>query len=508
MTHKQLFQYQTVGELAAVATFAPADEADQGPVTGNVPLTPIQRWWFAQDLAVAHHYNQTMLLAGPPDFDERLAEQAVAHLLVHHDALRLRFTPTPDGWQQHIPATDEASASYFAVVDLADLPADEHSAAITAHASERQDGLDIEHGPLVQVVVFRLGANRNYRVLFIIHHLAVDAISWRVLLDDFALVYQQLQRNAAPQLPAKTSSFKQWAEGLVAYAQSDPLAKEAPFWLAQEQSLPALPVDHTAPATANTEGAAQSVAVMLDETETRDLLQEVPKPYHTQINDALLAALAFAFREWTGRSQLRIDVEGHGRESILDRVDLSRTVGWFTAIYPIILDITGVNDAGSALPAIKEQLRQIPQHGVGYGLLRHLNSQSTLNTQATPSPAPEVTFNYLGQFAADTSATGLFVSARESVGPEISPANRRAHLLEILGSVTNGQLHFIFVYCPSFHDPATISTLAQHFTTALRAIIAHCKSPEAGGVTPSDFPMINAHALGKYAALLDEEDNA
>jgi len=395
------------------------------------------------------------------------------------------------------------------VVDLSALPANELSAAITAKASELQRSLDIEHGPLMQVIAFRCGTHLPYRVLFLVHHLAVDAISWRVLLDDFAVAYQQLQRNETMRLPAKTSSFKHWAEGLETYAQSAALAKEAPFWLAQaRQQLPPLPVDHQTPPEANTEGAARSVIVTLDTAETRELLQDVPKAYHTQINDALLAAVATAFREWTGSPQLRIDLEGHGREPILDRVDLSRTVGWLTAIYPVVLDTTAFADAGSALPAIKEQLRQIPQHGIGYGLARYLNPRLALNAHLVQQPSPEVTFNYLGQFVADDTSTNLFTPAREAAGPEISPENRRAHLLEVLGSVTDGQLRFIWVYCPAIHDQATIERLAQRFVDALRAIIAHCKSPDAGGATPSDFPLaqLNARTLSKFAAQLDEED--
>ena len=509
VTHKQLFQYQTIAELAAVATLAPADDVDQGPVTGPVPLTPIQQWWFEQDLAAPQHYNQAMLLEGPADFDTRMAEEVVAHLLVHHDALRLRFTHTTAGWEQRILGPDEQSAPYFAVVNLTALPANELSAAITAKASELQRSLDIEHGPLMQVIAFRCGTHLPYRVLFLVHHLAVDAISWRVLLDDFAVAYQQLQRNETMRLPAKTSSFKHWAEGLETYAQSAALAKEAPFWLAQaRQQLPPLPVDHQTPPEANTEGAARSVIVTLDTAETRELLQDVPKAYHTQINDALLAAVATAFREWTGSPQLRIDLEGHGREPILDRVDLSRTVGWLTAIYPVVLDTTGFADAGSALPAIKEQLRQIPQHGIGYGLARYLNPRLALNAHLVQQPSPEVTFNYLGQFVADDTSTNLFTPAREAAGPEISPENRRAHLLEVLGSVTDGQLRFIWVYCPAMHDQATIERLAQRFVDALRAIIAHCTSPDAGGATPSDFPLaqLNARTLSKFAAQLDEED--
>lgn len=510
LTPKQLFQFQTIAELAAVATFAPAVVAEQGAVSGPVPLTPIQHWFFAQQLTNPQHYNQAMLLEGPADLDGAMVNQVITQLVLHHDALRLRFSRVVDGWRQQILAPDATLPKYVQVVDISALPADEQRVAIEARTADLQGSLHVGYGPLLRVVVFHLGAHVPSRLLFIIHHLAVDAISWRVLLDDFAAAYRQLGQHIPMQLPAKTTSFKQWSEGLQAYAQSSALAKEAAFWQTQmPQASAPLPVDHQASPAVNTEDAARSVVVTLSAAETRDLLQEVPKAYHTQINDALLTAVAAAFSEWTGSPRLLIDLEGHGREPIIENIDLSRTVGWFTAIYPVVLDITGKTTPGTMLPAIKEQLRQIPQRGVSYGIARFLNLTSEIGAQLAHQPPAEVAFNYLGQFTADTAATDLFIPAREAVGPEISPRNRREHLFEVLGSVTNGQLRFMWVYCPHFHNQATVEGLAQRFSAALRAIIAHCLAPEAGGSTPSDFPLaqLNTRSLNKLAALLNEGDD-
>lgn len=509
ITPKQIFQYQTIAELAAVADMASFTPIDSGPVVGTVALTPIQCWFFEQDLPALYHYNQARLLEGSPNLDAALLEEALTHMLRQHDALRLRFSRTEADWKQRNAGPDEKTARLFEQVDLSALPAEQQRQAVETTAAWFQTSLNLEHGPLLQAAFFHLGTDTPSRLLLIIHHLAVDGVSWRILLEDLETAYRQLARGEAVQLPAKTTSFQRWAEQLSAYAQSETLLRETSYWLDEaRQHISPVPRDEDASPEANSEASARTITVSLNAAETQALLQEVPKAYHTQINDALLTALVEAFKDWTGAPTLLLDLEGHGREPIAEQIDLSRTVGWFTSVFPVLLDVEGKDDPGEALPAIKEQLRQIPQHGIGYGLLRYLRADRELSAELERLPQAEISFNYLGQFDQSDSETSLFRQARESSGPVSSLSGKRRHLLEVIGSVAGGQLHLTWIYSERVHQRATIERLAGRYLEALRELIAHCLSPVAGGHTPSDFPLakLNAHTFSKLSSILDEEE--
>lgn len=219
--------------------------------------------------------------------------------------------------------------------------------------------------------------------------------------------------------------------------------------------------------------------------QTRALLQAVPQAYHTQINDVLLTGLLQAFAGWAGVRALWIDLEGHGREALFEELDLTRTVGWFTAIYPVRLALAGA-ELGEALKAVKEQLRAVPQRGVGYGVLRYLHAEGAV---LAGLPAPQVSFNYLGQFDQVLSGDSPFTAAPEGRGALRSPLGRRRHLLDVTANVTGGRLRVLITYSAARHRRESIERLAHHYLQALEQLIAHCLSPEAGGYTPSDFAL-------------------
>ena len=314
--------------------------------------------------------------------------------------------------------------------------------------------------------------------------MVVDGVSWRILLEDLQTAYLQLSQGQEIQLAAKTTSFKQWAESLRKYAQSPLVQSELDYWLSQQyEQISPLPVDLNGE---NTEASAASVSVALTPQETQALLQEVPCAYQTQINDVLLTALVQAFYQWTGKNTLLVDLEGHGREDIIDRVDLSRTVGWFTTIFPVVLDLGQAVELGEALKTIKEQLRSIPNRGINYGILRYLSNDERLESL----PQAEVKFNYLGQFDQVLSESSIFRPAQESVGSMHSQQGNRNCLLEVNGLIVGGQLRLDWTYNKALHQQATVEKLAQGFIEALRSLIVYCQSPNVGGFTPSDFPQM------------------
>ncbi|TGV06387.1 hypothetical protein EN829_053460, partial [Mesorhizobium sp. M00.F.Ca.ET.186.01.1.1] len=331
LTPKQLFENQTIAELLRVVADSSQLphtkwENEQGIVTGNVPLTPIQKWFFAADQPSLHHWNQSLLLTVQQPVDVSVLERAIASLLSHHDALRMSFSFVDGAWTQQMNGLGDHTP--FRCVDLSDLSAQEQeqAARLEEIASEVQASLNIAEGNVVQAVYFNLGEQKAGRLLLVIHHLVVDGVSWRILLEDLQHAYEQLANHADVSFPAKTTSFKMWAEKLAAYADSDALEQEKAYWLQQSSGGSPLPVDHPYEPNENTEAAAKQVTLSLRADETRALLHETLTAYRLQINDVLLAALAKAMQRWTGQKTLHVHLEGHGREEIIEGADLSRTV--------------------------------------------------------------------------------------------------------------------------------------------------------------------------------------
>ncbi|QLE48446.1 amino acid adenylation domain-containing protein [Nostoc sp. C057] len=487
LTPKQLFQHQTIAELAPVAGIISSVQSEQGLVTGIVPLTPILHWFFEQNLPEPHHFNQSFLLEVPANLQPELLEQALQKLLSHHDALRLRFVQQEGQWQQY---NSDASDVSLGITDLSYLPPAEWLKAIEAKADETQSTLNLADGPLMRVVLFHLG-NSPGRLLIVIHHLAVDGISWRILLEDLSEAYKQLEVGKTIQLPTKTTSFKDWAIRLQDYARSQELHSQLNYWLdSMRFPIAHLPLDYAAVAQDNTVASSRIVSVYLSVEQTRALLHDVPGAYNTQINDVLLTALVQTFTRWTSSYSLLIDLEGHGREDLFEDVDLSRTVGWFTSIFPVLLKLEDRNDPGEVLKSVKEQLRRIPNRGIGYGIWRYLSPDESDRNQLQVFPKAEVSFNYLGQFDQTQLATLGWKYAQESSGSIHSPKGQRRHLLTVNGLVVEGRLKLEWQYSEHFHSWATVENLANEYIETLETIIAHCLTPEAGGYTPSDFPEV------------------
>jgi amino acid adenylation domain-containing protein/non-ribosomal peptide synthase protein (TIGR01720 family) len=501
LTPRDLFQHPTIAALAAVVSTNSSNkvEAEQGAVSGAVALTPIQHWFFEQEMEHRHHFNQAVLLEVPAGVEAALLQRVVEKVVEHHDALRLRYKQVDGVWQQWNAEVE--SAEVFTVVDLSQVAESEQSSAITAAATQSQASLNLEDGPLIKVTLMDLGGQHSKRLLIVIHHLAVDGVSWRILIEDFERGYEQAARGQAISLGAKTSSFRQWAERLVEYAHSETLRAQESYWLAAgREDVVRLPMDQSG--GVNSIESERQVNVSLSEEETRALLTEVPGVYHTQINDVLLTAVSEAISRWSGERRVLIGLEGHGREEVIKEVDVTRTVGWFTALYPAIIEVERGAGIGEQLKSVKEQLRKIPERGVGYGLLKYVTGEEGVRERVRGMGEAEVAFNYLGQFEyfgrleADEREGGRWTVASESSGSTESGAEQRRHLLEINGGVTGGRLVMTWSYSENVHRRTTIKAVAERFIGAMRELIAHCQRPEAGGYTPSDFSLTE----------LDQED--
>ncbi|MFC8723536.1 condensation domain-containing protein, partial [Kitasatospora sp. NPDC057198] len=363
ITPGMMFRYQTVAELAAHAGNTTNIHAAQGPVNGTAPLTPIQNWFFERDLTEAHHFNQSVHLE-LETVDPDLLDQALTALLKHHDILRSNYTHTNGRWTQTI--TDHTPETILHRHDLSQIPPEEQPAHQEHIAEQTQRSLNLTEGPLIQAALLDLGP-RNHRLLIAIHHLLVDGVSWRILLEDLGNAYHQLTNGEEITLPLKTSSYLDWANHLEQHAQTEKLHTEIPYWTSQTTTNH--PHPHTTPTTLNT------TTLTLTPHDTTALLRDVPRAFGTQINDVLLTALAIAHHRTTGNPDLHVDLEGHGREELFDDIDLLRTVGWFTTIFPV--HITATTNPTETLKNTQKALENIPNKGIGYGILRYLATPRT-----------------------------------------------------------------------------------------------------------------------------------
>ena len=435
ITPQQVFQQLTIASLAQVANTSVRMASDAGPATGNLPLTPIQAAFFQHNQPEPHHFNQAVMLRLPETVDAATLDRVITLLAHHHDALRLRFTASDEGIVQHYAEPKDIPS--LIVHDLAGMLAADRAGALQQEAGKLQTSLNLAKGPLFQAALFRMGDD-GCRLLLVIHHLAIDGVSWRILLADLETAYEQAARGERPRLPARSTSFKDWSLKLREYARCERFEAERRYWTevfpprARQAGTSLAGWSQACPGTY---GNSESHISRLDASLTDTLLRGIHRAYNTRIEDILLAALAYALGEVGKTGLVLVALEGHGREPLFDDVDLSRTLGWFTTRYPVALDTT--HETGHNLDDLivntKESLRQVPNRGIGYGLLAESDLKPAL-------PRPRVLFNYLGQIDQVTAGSALLSGERvESTGAAVSPANQREHLADITCLVSDGQ---------------------------------------------------------------------
>jgi len=477
ITPRQLFEQQTVALLATVAQ--PMQETAPAPLSrpeGDVPLLPIQHWFFEQAIPNRHHWNQALLLQTRQALDPRTLAAALEIVIQQHDALRLRYRQSADGqWHQaYDPAADASTVLWVRQAATTD--------EIETLCGEAQRSLDLEHGPLLRALAIEV-ADGTWRLLLAIHHLVVDGVSWRILLEDLQAAYAHGAAGKAPVLPARTASYKDWALGLVRYAETHP--EESAYWAAH-RAAPDLAIPGVRAQGENLERHAAHASLRLDAGLTRQLLQVAPAAYRSRVDELLLVALGRALCAWTNQEQVHIDLEGHGREDVIDGVDVSRTVGWFTCVYPARFAPTG--PLGAAIGRVKETLRAIPAKGLGHGALRYLGDGPSRMASRGMAPAA-VAFNYLGQFDGSFGADSMWQPASESAGPLHDADTPLGHELTVSGQVYQGELRLAVAYSHQRYDAPDVEAFMARYRQELQAVVAHCTSG-ATGVTPADFPLV------------------
>ena len=482
ITPRQLFENPMIEELAKVAVenAKEAIEIDQGLVEGEAPLTPIQRWFFKQELKSPSHFNQAYLFKLKEEIPKETLTDIFTKLIKHHDTLRLRheYDKKKKCWDQVYSNERVSFLATVGEIDLSKYDENEIEKVIEKNNTIAQASLDIEKGPVIKSLLYKKHTDGSVLLFVVIHHLVIDGISWRILLEDFERLYNQLKKGKELKLLHKTNSYKNWGEKLIEYATSEEIEREWGHWQKVGEGASVFPIDHELKEHM-LEGKISYYSVSLSKQETQNLINRVSDAYKTQINDILLSALVLSCYEWSKQEDLLIHLEGHGREDCIKGVDISRTLGWFTGLFPVHLNISKKDGLGEyehlseVIKNVKEQLRKIPNKGIGYGILRYLSKDKRVKTLEQNDTA-RISFNYLGQMEAGLSKDSIFNYSKKAKGQYIANDNIFGVFIDITGIVDNDCLTLNFDFSLNQYNKKSIETLAEGLKKQLRALISHC----------------------------------
>ena len=505
---RDIITHPTLSEQAQVARPA-RRRIDQKPIVGNTPLTPIQHWMLETFGDLSHHFNMSMALSSVRRFDEVALKRSFELLVRHHDGLRLTI-PTPSESRDTPPEGFIKPVLHdnpFQILDLrGDRAAEQDAEVVATRMADLQGRFDLRTGPLMKCTLVRLPDKDRF--FLTTHHLVVDAVSWRILLEDLASAYRQFSEHGSAALPSKTDSVSHWAqalerkrEALKASDAGSELAAERDYWRRLD-GLPWDPLPGSDRKGVDLFGQSRQMALSLDREKTSQLLNEAGSAYNTRVDELLLTALGRAFHSWGGLDRVPVMLEGHGREPWADlEMDLSRTVGWLTSMFPVVLGDFSGDDPGLQLKATKENLRRVPGGGLGYGPLR-------FSETGGPSPGetfflrPEINFNYLGHLDSGHLDSGHFDSGpahcqdtgdgldwkiEDHPGPSIHPKAARPFPLGIVAWIQNGVLALTIHYGPARFTENQASKLLLCYDREINLLIEHCVACESSELTPTDL---------------------
>ncbi|KAA0021587.1 non-ribosomal peptide synthase/polyketide synthase, partial [Antrihabitans cavernicola] len=515
---RDVFEQKTVAGLAQVAVAA----ADNAPVVleelpgggiGWSPLLPFGRLMVERGGSYSR-YAQTLMLELPIGVEQDAVVQTITAVVDRHDVLRARLVDDSRGLGLDVaePGAFDVAATLTRIEMSGDIGDESVSERASAAYDTALGTLDPEAGVMVAFVWYDFGPTQTGRLLVVAHHLVVDGVSWRILVPDFVTAWTQLAAGTAPDLVAPVTSVRRWSHALAEEAESEARIAELSVWQSILEGPDPTLGDRAFDSAVDVLATVDRLDVSVPAAATAKILTDLPGRYHGGVNDGLLAALALAVAKWRRErgvfeSSTLIQLEGHGREEeLVAGADLSRTVGWFTSVFPVRLDVAGIDiddaltggpAAGAAVKAIKEQLLSVPDKGMGYGLLRFLNGDTASELRA--HDGGQISFNYLGRVSTsdipDTMAglgwlpsNDLEVTAQ---GDADMPANKTVDINAIVTDSEQGpSLSASFAFPTGAIAHADVARLAELWTEALVGLAAHADTSAAGGLTPSDLPLV------------------
>ncbi|NQY62230.1 MAG: amino acid adenylation domain-containing protein [Alteromonadaceae bacterium] len=495
---RDIFKSQTIQKLALCAS-AKQNDFSQQASNGQQLLLPIQDSFLHSDDGELNHFHQSAILTVPEGFTLEFLRAVLPQMYRRHDVLRLRYAKIEGQWQSHYQdVSDHQINDSVSQIDIPEHNGKSYEENLEVIGERIKSGFDIENGPLIKAVYLKSSQAEQCRLMFVIHHLVVDGVSWRILFEDLTSAFNLFKAGKAVKLPSKTSAYQAWGRELQEYSQSEALLSEKSYWMSQLSADVQTMSASLAQIQDNSYAQSSDVHTKLNASLTTHLLGKCHEAYRTQINELLLSGLMLALNRWNGQTELRLTMEGHGREEIIEGINLSQTMGWFTCVYPLLLDISANMDTDSTLTLdeqicdvicnIKESVRKIPKNGIGYGILTYLSQDQDIIEAQQDHPG-DIVFNYLGQFDQQVGEDALFQGSTESTGQDINQQRKRSHVLDINSMVTGGELNITFNYNRHQFDQSQIEQLGEAVQTALEDIIKHCMAPQTGAYTPADFPL-------------------
>ncbi|MDN4082523.1 amino acid adenylation domain-containing protein [Paenibacillus polymyxa] len=448
---------------------------DSAPASGEILPTPISSWFMAQTFHNPHHYNQSIMLLLKNEMDRSALEKAFQKVIEHHDALRMSMEP--DGKLFYNPELTIVSFK-LDCYDMMHISAETRQHEFNNLVHNLQSGFDLSHRLPIRAALFDHG--QETRELFITaHHLVVDGVSWRIILEDLLNAYHAIKEGEEVNFPRKTASVQAFAQELYHYSTTADLRKELEFWHEMEGGSRHFPASITSQPSATVNYAScAGFEGHLSPVQTHKLLHEMSQAYHTEPVDLLLAALALSVKEWTGLDDFTYEVEHHGRS--LDHIDVSRTVGWFTALYPLRIQIPGT-EIGSILAHVKELRRRVPHQGIGYGILKYMLGAIEKHTDIRP-----IRFNYLGQFDHESQSSD-YVYRHTSDRQNVDNANHLTAAIEVNSLIVNDQLVIDMMYSTEIFEEESITEFMHMYVQAIIRIIDFTVRQQNVHFTPSDF---------------------
>ncbi|MCK4258406.1 MAG: amino acid adenylation domain-containing protein [Halanaerobiales bacterium] len=467
---KDIFTYRTIGDLLNNVDYSKQKiKISQDEVIGEIPLTPIQKWFFEQNFEHNHYWNQTFIFSLRSDADLNILESVFSKIITHHDALRMVYKFNGEQIVQYNRGIEEINFQ-LEVIDFSAHSFEIQSKKLRETSEEIQNSFDLEKDLLFKVIVFDLGENGK-RLVIPVHHLIIDGVSWRIIFEEIQTLYSS---NLKAELPLKTTSYKNWSEKLRDYAANTEIYLD--YW----KNITQTEIQSLSFEAADRNFSQKNLMTEITQEQTEELLKNVNWVYNTEINDLLLSALTIAITDTTGVKNILVNLEGHGREEIIEDVDISRTIGWFTSMYPVYFERQeGIEQT---IKHVKESLRKIPNKGINFGIARYLETNTELEKLK-----PEISFNYLGQFAEVNSEDNLLSICKETSGRSIHLKNHFPYLIDIVGIVVNDRLQITFSYNPSNIEEKLIKLIQERYSVLLIEIIEHCLNKSTRTYTPSDF---------------------
>ncbi|MVT45212.1 amino acid adenylation domain-containing protein, partial [Chitinophaga oryziterrae] len=502
LTPRQLFLHPTIATLSTGSGIIDANhhqQAEQGMLIGSGGLLPIQHWFFEQQHPVVSHFNQEILLCVDKAVSSQMLQYMLDEVIRQHDALRFTYHYIDGQWIQEYTR----QIPQMELLDISGIKDSDLSVAISAASDSCQQSLDIEKGKVFQAVFMKTpDSSKHNRLLLLAHHLVTDGVSWRILLDDMEFILNRLMEDL-PFVPVqKTHSYREYHNAIQSYAGSEAMLLQRSYWEETVAEYRPLRTDKKYDGRLTAKDIS-TLTVGLNDVYTHALLKEVSAAYNTEISDILLSALASTLNEFSGNTELLLGLEGHGRDLTIEAVDVSRTVGWFTSLYPVLLRTMANDSYGNLIKGIKEQLRAVPDKGIGYGILKYLSADPL----SAKGNCWDVTFNYLGQLDNILDNNKWLTEAVESAGQSMHEENSRDSILNISCMVREGRLEMNWNYSRCHFGQNTIARLAGQYIEMLLSLIKHCTEQPRTSFTPSDYGLADKISYKELDAFMTETVN-